>query len=78
MRLANDRSQVSPAKIYLGVPFYGFDWGQGTPRCLLWSDAQALLATYRPTVLRSSSGEPYFHYVAGGVSHPTIVGRSDR
>ena len=67
--LAYAESQVSPAKIFLGVPFYGFDWGQGTPRYLLWSGAQALLATYRPTVLRSSSGEPCFNYVAGGVSH---------
>ena len=67
--LSYAESQVSPAKIYLGLPFYGFDWGQGAPRYLLWSDAQALLATYRPAVLRSASGEPYFHYTADGVRH---------
>ena len=28
--LAYAESQVAPAKIYLGVPFYGFDWGVGS------------------------------------------------
>ncbi len=67
--LAYAESQVSPSKIYLGVPFYGFDWGVGTPRYLLWADAQALLAAHGSTVLRSASGEPYFHYTSGGVVH---------
>jgi spore germination protein len=67
--LAYAESQVAPAKIYLGVPFYGFDWGVGAPRYLLWSDAQALLARYGATVLRSSSGEAYFHYAHAGVEH---------
>jgi spore germination protein len=67
--LAYAESQVAPAKIYLGVPFYGFDWGSGAPRYLLWTDAQALLARYGATVRRSSSGEAWFHYAAGGVEH---------
>jgi spore germination protein YaaH len=67
--LAYAESQVAPAKIYLGVPFYGFDWGSGPPRYLLWSGAQELLARSGATVLRSSSGEAYFRYAAGGVEH---------
>ena len=67
--LAYAESQVAPAKIYLGVPFYGFDWGVGPPRYLLWTDAQALLARYGATVVRSPSGKAYFHYAAGGVEH---------
>jgi spore germination protein YaaH len=67
--LAYAESQVPPAKIYLGVPFYGFDWGAGAPRYLLWSDARALVVRYGATVARSSSGEAYFHYTQGGVVH---------
>jgi spore germination protein YaaH len=68
--LAYAEARVDPAKIYLGVPFYGFDWGRGQPRYLLWSDAQALIATYHPTIQRSASGEPSFNYIdAVGVAH---------
>lgn len=68
--LAYAEARVDPAKIYLGVPFYGFDWGQGRPRYLLWSDVQALIATYHPTIQRSPSGESVFHYTdAAGVAH---------
>jgi spore germination protein YaaH len=63
-------SQVDPAKIWLGVPFYGFDWGSGLPRYILWSDARRLIQTYRPAIRHSSSGEPFFHYTdAGGIVH---------
>lgn len=67
--LAYAESQASPAKIYLGVPLYGFDWGVGTPRYLLWSDAQALIARHQAVVMRSSSGEAFFRYTQGGVEH---------
>lgn len=68
--LAYAEAHVKPAKIYLGVPFYGFDWSKGLPRYLLWSDAQALIAAYHPTVQRSSSGEPFFTYTdSAGVVH---------
>jgi spore germination protein len=67
--LAYAESQVDPAKIWMGVPFFGFDWGTGTPRYLTWSAAQELIGLYKPVVKRSSSGEAYFQYAAGGVKH---------
>ncbi len=76
--LAYAESQVTPAKIYLGVPFYGFDWGVGAPRYLLWSDARALLARHGATVFRSPSGEASFHYAAGGVASTPSTFRTRR
>jgi spore germination protein len=63
-------SQVDPAKIWLGVPFYGFDWGSGAPRYLSWHGAQVLIKRYHAVARRSSSGEAYFRYTgANGVAH---------
>ena len=67
--LAYAESQVDPAKIRMGVPFFGFDWGTGTPRYLTWSAAQRLISQYKPAIKRSASGEPYFQYTASGVRH---------
>jgi spore germination protein len=60
---------VDPAKVFMAVPFFGFDWGGRTPRYLAWSAAQRLIAQYKPPVKRSASGEPYFQYQAAGVTH---------
>ena len=67
--LAYAESQVDPAKIRMGVPFFGFDWGSGTPRYLTWSAAQRLISQYKPAIKRSALGEPYFQYTASGVKH---------
>jgi spore germination protein len=67
--LAYAATQVDPAKIYLGMPFFGFDWGSGAPRYLTWGAAQKLIAQYKPALKRSASGEPYFRYAASGVTH---------
>lgn len=63
------QSQVDPSKVFVAVPFFGFDWGGRTPRYLTWTAAQRLIAQYGPAVKRSASGEPYFEYQAAGVTH---------
>jgi len=44
------RTQVDPAKIELGVPFYGYDWVGGEGSGVRWSEIQALLEAHRPRV----------------------------
>ncbi len=44
------RTQVDPAKIELGIPFYGYDWVGDTGSGVRWSGIQELLDTYRPKV----------------------------
>jgi spore germination protein YaaH len=59
-------SQVKPRKVMLGIPFYGRDWTDGGPAvALLWSQTQALIQQYGPTVKRDRYGEAYFRYTDG-------------
>ncbi len=45
------RSVVDPAKVVIGVPFYGYDWPPGgTARGLPWSDIEDLIASQGLTV----------------------------
>jgi spore germination protein len=55
-------SRVAPAKIRLGIPFYGYDWSGGSAHGLLWADAQTLIRVHHARVRRSPSGEAFFHY----------------
>lgn len=55
-------SVVSPAKIRMGVPFYGYDWVGSEADGLLWSDVQSLIAEHAPILVRDSSGEVTFNY----------------
>jgi spore germination protein YaaH len=67
------RSVVPASKIELGIPFYGYNWGEGgeaTPQT--WVDIQALINRYQPRVnvmARNEQGtveESWFSYEAGG------------
>jgi len=67
------RSVVPASKIELGIPFYGYNWGQGgeaTPQT--WVDIQALIRRYQPHVnvtVRNEQGaveESWFSYESGG------------
>ena len=60
---------VPARKIWMGVPFYGFDWGGGHCTSLTWTGAQALIARYHPQVAHAASHEAYFHYRANGHRH---------
>jgi len=70
--LAFAESVVSPAKIMMGIPFYGYDWSGGDAEYLLWTDVQALISTYAPTISRDASGEATFSYTDGS-GNPHIV-----
>ncbi|MGE5508087.1 MAG: glycosyl hydrolase family 18 protein [Chitinophagales bacterium] len=64
-------SQVSPQKVVLGVPAYGYDWsGYGKAAAVGYDDAMALARRYGRTVQWSSSaGAPYFTYYKNGSTH---------
>lgn len=65
-------SVVPPAKIMMGIPFYGYDWSGTDAKYLLWSDIQALIATYAPAIGRDASGEAAFQYTDGSGNPHTV------
>jgi spore germination protein YaaH len=57
-------------KIYLGIPFYGYDWQGQTAKDLVYQDVLDLIDQYQPSVKISSGPEKYFSYTAeDGKSH---------
>jgi len=65
------RTQVPASKIYMGLPFYGFDWHAGRATAVQASDAAALIAAHHFKVAHDrASGEADLRYVdAAGVAH---------
>jgi spore germination protein YaaH len=59
-------SQVPAQKIYLGLPFYGYDYAAGGKRSLTWISAQALHTRYDGLLQRDDSNEAWFTYELGG------------
>jgi len=55
-------SQVDPAKVWMGLPFYGCDWWRGGAREITWSQAARRRAAHGSRVTRTSSGEARFTY----------------
>jgi spore germination protein YaaH len=67
------RSVVPAEKIQIGIPFYGYNWGEGEDAIAqTWTDIQALIDAYQPDVnltARDSSGpveESWFVYRRNG------------
>jgi len=64
---------VQPSKIYIGIPFYGYDWPSngGKVRSVTWSSAQSKLARSSAGLrFDSKFGEATFTYLdAAGVKH---------
>lgn len=59
---------ISPEKILLGIPGYGFDWtvGQQAPRYISFAQAVALAASQGAGISWDNEGEvPYFRYRHG-------------
>lgn len=68
--ITHAESLVPPAKIMMGVPFYGYNWRYTRTTDVLWSDAQMLISTYQPTVTHDPSSEATFTYTdATGAPH---------
>ena len=62
-------TEVPASKVWMGVPFYGYDWSGNGARNVTWRSAQALLERYGSTIARTASGEARFRYHVGGVRH---------
>lgn len=74
------RTLVPPDRTFLGVPFYGYDWGAAGTRAkgLVHEEAIVLAAAKGSTIRRDpASGEPWFTYDDGGVGH-TVWFQDDR
>ncbi|MBK8046734.1 MAG: glycoside hydrolase [Anaerolineales bacterium] len=56
---------VPPEKTYVGLHFYGYDWGGGTGEGLVWSEATARAVANDATIQRDESGEAWFQYDDG-------------
>lgn len=59
-------SLVPADKVYLGLPFYGYDYAVGTKRSVTWTSSQALIPRYNALVQRDESNEAWFTYESGG------------
>jgi len=63
-------SEIPKEKVYLGVPFYGYDWVGKQAEGPTWEDTQELITRYKATPKRdSASKELYFSYRKEGEKH---------
>ena len=68
------RQAVPANKIWLGLPFYGYNWVEQKGKGLVWATADELIRQHRPITRRDlSSGELYFSYTVGDVQHTVYV-----
>ena len=64
-------SKVPARKVYMGMPFFGFDWKGKRARYVLWKDVQATRRVHGGRLTRDSvSGEAILRYTDGaGAAH---------
>jgi spore germination protein YaaH len=55
-------SQVDPAKVWMGLPFYGCDWWPGGATEITWAQAVRRRTAHHRRVTRTASGEARFIY----------------
>lgn len=58
--------KVQPSKIYVGIPFYGYDYGVSKKKDVSWTSAQALIVQYDAKIQRDENTEAFFTYELGG------------
>jgi spore germination protein len=65
------RSKVAARKVYMGMPFFGFDWKGSTATYVLWKNVHAAQRKYGGTIGRdAASGEAVLRYTdAAGAAH---------
>lgn len=60
------KTQVVPTKIFMGIPFYGYDWVGSTGESIEWRQAVKRAKRYNAEVQRDeNSGEAWFLYDDG-------------
>lgn len=62
-------TQVDPAKVWMGVPFYGGDWWHDGAELVVWNQAVARREAHHARVARTASGEARFSYRDGRGRH---------
>jgi len=65
--LSYAETRVPPEKTYLGIPFYGYDYGSLKNQGVTWTGVQSLLQKYSAVVQRDENNEPFFTYELGGM-----------
>jgi spore germination protein len=65
------RSRVAASKVYMGLPFFGFDWQGSSAEYVLWKDVAAAKRKYGGDGGRdAASGEAILRYSGqGGAAH---------
>lgn len=71
--LAYAERTVPADKIWLGLPFYGYDWTEQQGTGLTWAIASRLIRQHRPAPRRDPSGELYFSYTVDDVQHTVYL-----
>ena len=68
--------EVDPHEVYMGIHFYGLDWGEGPAESLVWEEVQDLLTAQgaeRQWTARDGSNqpvaEPWLTYTVGSTAH---------
>lgn len=56
-------------KIYLGIPFYAYDWVGSQAEDLTYNDVTNLINQYKPTIRTSAENEKYFYYTKNSQLH---------
>ncbi|MDH4358932.1 MAG: glycosyl hydrolase family 18 protein [Candidatus Berkelbacteria bacterium] len=70
--------EIPKEKIYLGVPFYGYDWVEENATDLTWQDVQKIVKKNNPTVKSDgASKESYFSYQKEDKNHEVWFNNSE-
>jgi spore germination protein len=63
-------SQIPAGKVVLGIPLYGYDWGDGPAQTISWLQALKLSRQYGATASYDKTSQaPTFTYTSGGRQH---------
>jgi spore germination protein len=67
------KTQIAPAKIILGVPFYGYDWSGGHGASVTWLEATQLAQRYHAQVQYDGTSQaPWFRYTDSSGHQHTV------
>lgn len=67
--LAYAVTAISPNKLLLGVPDYGYDWVGTQGKGVLYTQAIATANTYGAVITEDALNGPHYSYTVNGVSH---------